>query len=125
MYILGISCHYHESAACILKDGVIVAASAEERFSRVKHDKSFPQKAISYCLKKAGIHKKDIAYVAFYEKPFVTFERIIMTAVSEFPYASSQFAEGMNNSFSSNLWIRTYIQDALDIPADRIVYIRF
>ena len=73
MYILGISCFYHESAAALLKDGKLVAASAEERFSRKKHDSDFPKQAIDFCLKKAGISAADLDYVVFYEKPFWKF----------------------------------------------------
>ena len=74
MYILGISAFYHDSAACLLKDGEIIAAAQEERFTRKKHDAGFPTHAIQYCLKEAGIAAKDIDNVVFYEKPFVKFE---------------------------------------------------
>ena len=74
MYILGISAFYHDSAACLLKDGWIVAAAQEERFTRKKHDADFPTHAIQYCLTEAGIAAKDIDNVVFYEKPFVKFE---------------------------------------------------
>ena len=67
MYILGISCFYHESAACLIKDGKIIGASAEERFSRKKHDSDFPKQTIDFCLKKAGITMNQIDYVVFYE----------------------------------------------------------
>ena len=77
MYILGISCFYHESACCLIKDGKVVAASAEERFSRKKHDSEFPSLAVEFCLKKAGIKTKDLDYVVFYEKPFWKFQRIL------------------------------------------------
>ena len=65
-YILGISCFYHESAACLIRDGRVVAASAEERFSRKKHDSGFPKLAVEFCLKKAGIAVGDLDYVVFY-----------------------------------------------------------
>ena len=67
MYILGISCFYHEAAAVLIKDGVIIAASAEERFSRKKHDSEFPQLAIDFCLKQAKISIKDVDYVTYYD----------------------------------------------------------
>jgi len=70
MYILGISAFYHDSAACLLQNGQILAAAQEERFTRVKHDPSFPALAIQYCLAEAGISPGDISAVAFYEKPF-------------------------------------------------------
>ena len=74
MYILGISAFYHDSAACILKDGEIIAAAQEERFTRKKHDASFPHNAILYCLKEAKLKSEKIDSVVFYEKPFIKFE---------------------------------------------------
>ena len=71
MYILGISAFYHDSAACLVKDGEIVAAAQEERFTRIKHDHSFPSNAINYCLKESGIDVTEIKFVSFYEKPFI------------------------------------------------------
>ena len=79
MYILGISAFYHDSAACLVKEGEIVAAAQEERFSRKKHDHKFPSNSIQYCLKEAGIDGTEIDFVAFYEKPFLRFERILET----------------------------------------------
>jgi len=69
-YVLGISAYYHDSAACLLKDGEIVAAAQEERFSRKKHDHAFPKGAINYCLAEAGIDASGLDYVSFYDKPF-------------------------------------------------------
>ena len=77
IYILGISAFYHDSAACLLKDGAIVAAAQEERFSRKKHDEAFPRQAVDYCLREAGIAMSQVKYVAFYEKPFIKFERLL------------------------------------------------
>ena len=73
MYILGISCYYHDAAAALLHDGVLVAAAEEERFTRVKHDYGFPAKAIDFCLQQAGITGHDLDYVVFYEKPLLNF----------------------------------------------------
>ena len=73
MYILGISAFYHDSAACLLKNGEIIAAAQEERFTRIKHESRFPHHAIQYCLKEAGISAKQIDNVVFYEKPFIKF----------------------------------------------------
>ena len=77
MYVLGISAFYHDSAACLLKDGKIVAAAQEERFTRKKHDQEFPSNAIHYCLKEAGISETDLEVVAFYDKPFLKFEEYL------------------------------------------------
>ena len=85
MYILGISCFYHDAAAALIHDGQLIAASEEERFSRKKHDSSFPSLAIDFCLKTAGITADDLDYVVFYEKPLLKFERIIKTQLSTFP----------------------------------------
>ena len=85
MYILGISCYYHDAAAVLLKDGRIVAAAQEERFTRKKHDDSFPTNAIKFCLAYAGITSKQLDYVGFYDKPFVKFDRILETFISVAP----------------------------------------
>ena len=74
--ILGISAFYHDAAACLIQDGKMVAAASEERFTRKKHDASFPKHSISFCLKKGNISVKDLTHVGFYEKPFIKFERI-------------------------------------------------
>ena len=74
MHVLGISCHYHDAAAALLRDGVLVAAAQEERFSRRKHDAAFPLRAIEFCLQQAGIEAGDLDYVVFYEKPFAKAE---------------------------------------------------
>ncbi len=123
MYILGISCYYHESAATLLKDGVIIAASAEERFTRKKHDSAFPDHAISYCLTEAGITSDQLDYVVFYEKPLVKFERIVSMSVSEFPHARTQFVAGMRNSITRNLWIKSTIISKLSVQASQILFI--
>jgi carbamoyltransferase len=80
MYILGISCFYHDAAACLLKDGEIIAAAQEERFTRIRHDQDFPTQAIKYCLKEAGITIDQVDYVGFYDKPLIKFERILATS---------------------------------------------
>jgi carbamoyltransferase len=95
MYILGISAFYHDSAACLLKDGEIIAAAQEERFTRKKHDASFPHHAILYCFKEAQIAAKKIDSVVFYEKPFVKFERLIETYLAFAPRGFTSFAKAM------------------------------
>ena len=95
MYILGISAFYHDSAACLLKEGEIVAAAQEERFTRKKHDAGFPTHAIQYCLMEAGIAAKDIDNVVFYEKPFVKFERLLETYLAFAPKGFTSFAKAM------------------------------
>jgi carbamoyltransferase len=95
MYILGISAFYHDSAACLLKDGQIVAAAQEERFTRKKHDASFPYQAAQYCLKEANISPSQIDNVVFYEKPFVKFERLLETYLAFAPKGFTSFAKAM------------------------------
>lgn len=85
MKVLGISCFYHDSAACLIINGEIVAAAEEERFTRKKHDNEFPVNAISYCLEEAELESKDLDKVVFYEKPIQKFGRIMETAIDEFP----------------------------------------
>ena len=95
MYILGISAFYHDSAACLLKDGQIVAAAQEERFTRKKHDASFPYQAAQYCLKEANISPSQIDNVVFYEKPFIKFERLLETYLAFAPKGFTSFAKAM------------------------------
>ena len=100
MYILGISAFYHDSAACILKDGEIVAAAQEERFTRKKHDAGFPSNAVKYCLKEAKIASDHIESIVFYEKPFVKFERLLETYLAFAPQGFASFVQAMP------LWIK-------------------
>ena len=95
MYILGISAFYHDSAACLLKDGEIVGAAQEERFTRKKHDAGFPHHAIQYCLKEAGIFASQIDTVVFYEKPFLKFERLLETYLAFAPKGFTSFARAI------------------------------
>jgi len=95
MRILGISAFYHDSAAAMIVDGRIVAAAQEERFTRIKHDASFPARAIAYCLDQAGCTLRDIDYVAFYEKPFLKFERLLETYLALAPAGYRSFAMSM------------------------------
>ena len=83
--ILGLSAYYHDSAACLLEDGAIVAAAQEERFTRIKHDPSFPARAVEYCLREGGITPGQLDLVGFYEKPLVKFSRLIETYVASAP----------------------------------------
>jgi len=95
MNILGISAYYHDSAACLLRDGEIVAAAQEERFTRKKHDANFPQNAIKYCLKEGNVSANQINNVVFYEKPFVKFERLLETYLAFAPKGFTSFAKAM------------------------------
>ena len=113
MYILGISAYYHDSAACLVKDGEIVAAAQEERFTRIKHDQSFPTHAINYCLKEAGIKGTDLDYVSFYDKPFLKFERILDTYLAYAPTGISSFLKAMPLWIKKKIWIKELIRNEL------------
>ena len=95
MYILGISAFYHDSAACLIKNGDILAASQEERFTRIKHDQSFPSNSISFCLKEAGIKLSDVEVIAFYDKPFLKFDRLIETYLAFAPKGFLSFSKSI------------------------------
>ncbi|MCF8120591.1 MAG: hypothetical protein K9L83_10320, partial [Deltaproteobacteria bacterium] len=95
MDILGISCFYHDSAACLIRDGDILAAAQEERFTRKKHDPRFPKNAIEYCLKEGGIKAQELGYVVFYDKPFLTFERLLMSYLTVAPKGLRSWLEAM------------------------------
>jgi len=112
MYILGISAFYHDSAACLVHDGKIVSAAQEERFTRRKHDPSFPQKAVAYCLAQAGISASQLDYVAFYDKPLLKFERILKTYIAYTPRGWSTFSKAIPLWFGNKLFIKKQIQAA-------------
>ena len=121
MYILGISAFYHDSAACLLKDGEIVAAAQEERFTRKKHDAGFPTHAILCCLKEAGIAAKDIDNVVFYEKPFVKFERLLETYLAFAPKGFISFAKAMPVWIKDKLFQKSAIIKELKSTLDESV----
>ncbi len=123
MYVLGISCFYHESAATLVKDGEVVAAAAEERFSRKKHDQDFPKLAIEFCLKNQGITIDDVDYVVFYEKPFWKFQRIILSALEVYPLAMRFFAKAMSIWLLDKLWVKSIISEELKIEAKKILFV--
>lgn len=123
MYILGISCFYHESAVCLIKDGAVVAASAEERFTRIKHDSAFPKNAVDFCLSQAYIKAGDLDYVVFYEKPFLKFHRILMSAFSSYPFSSRLFAKSMATWLSEKLWVRSNLASQLKINRQKILFV--
>jgi carbamoyltransferase len=113
MYSLGISAFYHDSAACLLNDGVIVAAAQEERFTRIKHDDAFPQNAIQYCLAETGISPSQIDHVTFYEKPFLKFERLIETYLAFAPRGFKSFAASMPLWVKDKLFQKKMLCEAL------------
>jgi carbamoyltransferase len=122
MNILGVSCYYHDAAAALLRDGRLVAAAEEERFTRVKHDFSFPKAAIQFCLESSGIKSSDLDYVAFFEKPFRKFDRILMTALQTYPRSCKVFRESMITWMIDKLWVGAKISTELGIPKDRVLF---
>jgi carbamoyltransferase len=113
MYILGLSAFYHDSAACLLQDGRIIAAAQEERFTRKKHDPSFPDQAIAYCLAEAGIIPEQIDQVVFYEKPFLKFERLLETYLAFAPRGFRSFALSMPAWIKDKLFQKSVLTKAL------------
>ncbi len=113
MNILGISCYYHDSAACLVRDGAVVAAAQEERFSRVKHDQEFPVRAIRFCLERGGLAVRDLDAVAFYDKPLLKFERILETALAMAPRGLRPFLEAGPLWLQHRLWIPDLIRREL------------
>lgn len=105
MNIIGISCFYHDSAACLVRDGEIIAAAQEERFTRKKQDQNFPVNAINYCLREGGIDSAAVDYVAFYDKPFVKFERLLETYLMYSPSGVGSFIKAMPAWIRQKLWI--------------------
>ncbi|MBI2067885.1 MAG: carbamoyltransferase [Deltaproteobacteria bacterium] len=113
-YILGISAYYHDSAACLVRDGKIIAAAQEERFSRKKHDPSFPGNAILYCLAEAGITPKQIDFVAFYDKPFLKFERLLETYLAFAPSGFCSFLKAMPIWIKEKIFLKSLLAKELN-----------
>ena len=113
-YILGISCFYHDSAAALIKDGEIIAAAQEERFTRKKHDFNFPANAVDFCLKRAGIKAKDLSFAAFYDKPLLKFERILLTYFAYAPFGFRSFSKALPLWLKERLWMGPLISEKLN-----------
>ena len=111
MHILGISAYYHDSAACLVSDGRVVAAAQEERFTRKKHDHDFPSNAVEFCLEHAGITGADLDYVAFYDKPLLKFERLLETYIDYAPRGLRSFLMAMPLWLKEKLWIREQVRE--------------
>ncbi len=122
MDILGISCYYHDAAAALLRDGQLIAAAEEERFTRIKHDFQFPSQAINFCLETAGIKGADLDYVVFFEKPFRKFDRILMTVLQTYPQSYKVFRESMITWMIDKLWVGSKIETELGVPKERVLF---
>ena len=113
MNILGLSAYYHDSAAALLRDGVIVAAAQEERFSRKKHDARFPEGAINNCLSQAGMTLADVDQVAFYDKPLLKFERLLETYLTYAPRGFRSFVAAMPVWLKEKLYLKATLKRQL------------
>ncbi len=118
MYILGISCYYHDASAALLKDGIIVAAAEEERFTRKKHDTSFPINAIKYCLKSQNITINEVKYVGFYEKPFLKFERVLSQHLEMFPLSFKTFLSSLPSWINEKMRVPRAVKKKLKYNGD-------
>ena len=120
MHILGISAYYHDSAACLIHNDKIIAAAQEERFTRKKHDPSFPAQAVKYCLQEANISLDDITYIGFYDKPFLKFERLLETYLSDAPFGFKSFALAIPLWLKEKLFLKdTLIKELASISNER------
>lgn len=122
MKILGISAHYHDSAAALVVDGVPVASVQEERLSRRKNDAAFPLLAIEWCLDHAGLEPDDLDAVVFYERPLLKFERLLTCALRAFPKSWVSFPHAMKNALGEKLWVRGLITANLGVPGKRVLF---
>lgn len=113
MNILGLSAFYHDSAACLVRDGEIIAAAQEERFTRKKHDASFPNHAVRYCLREGGLNINELDYVAFYEKPFLKFDRILHTYLAYAPAGLRSFLMAIPLWIRERIWMKELIRREL------------
>lgn len=123
MNILGISCYYHDAAAALLQDGLLIAAAQEERFSRIKNDPSFPVRAIRFCLAEGNIKSQDLDFVVLHEKPMLKLERFLTSTLAYWPKAGSLFQDGTVSWMKQKLWIRAKVTEELGIPREKILFV--
>ena len=122
MKILGISAHYHDSAAALVIDGMPVGAVQEERLSRRKNDAAFPMAAIEWCLDKEGLEPEDLDAVVFYERPMLKFDRILTSCLRAFPQSWSAFPKAIKNTLGEKAWVRGLISSHLGVPGRKILF---
>src|SRR5262249_20684170 len=123
MKILGISCYYHDAAACLVSDGEIVAAAQEERFTRKRHDADFPANAVRYCLAEGGVGRNGLDAIAFYDKPLLKFHRILETYLAVAPHGLRSFTHAVPLWLRDKLWIEPNVREAVGecgIDADEL-----
>jgi len=122
MRILGISCYFHDAAAVLMEDGVLIAAAEEERFTRKKHDFEFPHNAIQFCLQQGKVEGRELDYVVFFEKPFSKFDRILQTALQGFPKSYQLFVQSMRTWLMDKLWVRSLVSRSIGIDRKRVLF---
>lgn len=122
MKILGISAHYHDSAAALVVDGLPICAVQEERLTRHKNDAAFPLQAIEWCLTNAGVAPESLDAVVFYERPMLKFDRILTCALRAFPHSWRAFPSAMKNSLGEKVWVRGIISSHLGVPGSKILF---
>ena len=108
-YVLGIACYFHDSSVCLIKNGKIISAVQEERFTGIKNDSSFPQRSIEWCLNENNISTKDLELIVFYEKPLKKFLRVINSSIEQFPRSRKYFVSQMGRWLSEKMWTKTNI----------------
>ena len=123
MKVLGVSFGYHDSSASLVIDGKLVAAAAEERFTRQKHDANFPTYAIEYCLERAGLNTEELDQAVFHEDPHAKFSRVLCTALAPFPGSRSEFVNSTKAWLGKKLWSLNTLSSRLALPADKISYL--
>ena len=121
--ILGISAFYHDAAVAMIEDGIPQAMAEEERFTRKKHDFSFPINAINFVMNKTNTRPEDLDYVVFYEKPFLKFERVLLSSLSFFPWTYKVFVESMVSWIKEKLWIKSIISEKVGIEEEKILFV--
>jgi carbamoyltransferase len=124
MRILGLSAHYHDSAAALVIDGIPIAAVQEERLSRRKNDAAFPLAAAEWCLDHAGLEPDDLDAIIFYERPGLKFDRILTTLLRSFPHSGRAFGKAMKNMLGEKLWMKGVIASQLGVPGRKILFTR-
>jgi carbamoyltransferase len=120
--ILGISCFFHDAAAALVRDGQLLAAAEEERFTRKKHDYDFPMNAIEFCLRTGKIRSEELDFVVFFEKPFLKFERLLLTSMQTFPKSRQVFQESMITWLTDKLWIKNLIKQKLRVSDTKLLF---
>jgi carbamoyltransferase len=121
--VLGISAHYHDSAAALVAGGTVTAAAAEERFTRQKHDPNFPKFAIDFCLKEGGMAAQELDRIVFYEEPHTKFTRVLSSSLAPFPFSRGAFVKAMKSWLGEKLWTQNEISKRLDVHPSKIEFI--